>query len=119
MTNFRRREEEGGLRLDLAKRLIEPENENVRLKRAVAELTLDKQILQETLRETDLVRPTPEKAAQVDKALGASERRACRVIGQVRVARRYVPTAAVDEDALTRVVVMASSEYGRYGYQRV
>ena len=50
VTYFRWRKEYGGLRLDQAKRLKELEKENARLKRAVAELTLDKQILQEALR---------------------------------------------------------------------
>lgn len=45
VTYFRWRKEYGGLRLDKAKRLKELEKENGRLKRAVAELTLDKQIL--------------------------------------------------------------------------
>ena len=50
VTYFRWRKEYGGLRLDQAKRLKDLEKENARLKRAVAELTLDKQILQEALR---------------------------------------------------------------------
>ena len=36
-----------GMKVDLAKRLKETEKENVRLKKLVAELSLDKQILQE------------------------------------------------------------------------
>jgi transposase InsO family protein len=51
--------------------------------------------------------------------LGVSERRACRVVGQVRSTQRYRPTTADDEDGLTRVVVMLASEYGRYGYRRI
>ena len=44
---FRWRKEYGGLKVDQAKRLKEMEKENARLKRLVAELSLDKQILQE------------------------------------------------------------------------
>ena len=44
---FRWRKEYGGLKLDQAKRLKEMEKENARLKRLVAELSLDKQMLQE------------------------------------------------------------------------
>ena len=40
----------GGLKADDRKRLRELEKENTRLKKAVADLTLDKQILQEVLR---------------------------------------------------------------------
>lgn len=46
-TYYRWRQEYGGLKLDQAKRLKELERENTRLKRAVADLTLDKLILKE------------------------------------------------------------------------
>jgi transposase-like protein len=46
-TYYRWRKEYGGLGLDQARRLKELETENGRLKRAVAELTLDKLILTE------------------------------------------------------------------------
>lgn len=46
-TFYRRRQEYGGLKLDQAKRLKAVERENARLKRAVADLTLDKLILKE------------------------------------------------------------------------
>ena len=46
-TYFRWRKSHGGLRIDQAKRMRELEAENARLKKAVAELTIDKIILQE------------------------------------------------------------------------
>lgn len=46
-TYFRWRKAYGGLKVDQAKRLKELETENGRLKRVVAELTLDKLILKE------------------------------------------------------------------------
>ena len=46
-TYYRWHAEYGGLKLDQAKRLKELERENARLKRAVADLTLDKLILKE------------------------------------------------------------------------
>ena len=46
-TYYRWRKEFGGLRTDQARRLKELEHENSRLKRAVADLTLDKLILKE------------------------------------------------------------------------
>lgn len=46
-TYYRWRKEYGGLGLEQARRLKELETENNRLKRAVAELTLDNQILKE------------------------------------------------------------------------
>jgi putative transposase len=44
---YRWRAEYGGLKVDQVRRMKELERENARLKRAVAELTLDKQILKE------------------------------------------------------------------------
>jgi len=44
-TFYRWRKEYGGLKMDQAKRLKELEKENGKLKRLVAELSLDKQIL--------------------------------------------------------------------------
>ena len=49
-TFYRWRKEYGGLKADQAKRLKELEQENGKLKRLVAELSLDKQILQDIAR---------------------------------------------------------------------
>jgi transposase-like protein len=46
-TYYRWRKEYGGLKLDQARRLKELEKENARLKRLVAELSLEKQVLRE------------------------------------------------------------------------
>ena len=46
---YRWRSEYGGLKLEQARRMKDLEKENSRLKKAVAELTLDKQILKEAL----------------------------------------------------------------------
>ena len=49
-TFYRWRQEYVGLRIDQARRLREMESENTRMRRAVADLTLDKQILKEAAR---------------------------------------------------------------------
>lgn len=46
-TYYRWRKEYGGLRLDQARRLKELEKENARLKRVVADLALEKQVLRD------------------------------------------------------------------------
>ncbi len=46
-TYYRWRREYGGLKLDQAKRMKELEKENSRLKRLVAELSLEKQVLRD------------------------------------------------------------------------
>lgn len=47
VTYYRWRKEYGGMRVDQARRLKEIEKENARLRKVVAELTLDKLILEE------------------------------------------------------------------------
>jgi len=49
-TYYRWRKEYGGMRVDQAKRLKELERENARLKKLVADLSLDKDILKEAVR---------------------------------------------------------------------
>jgi transposase-like protein len=49
-TYYRWRKEYGGLKLEQAKRIKDLERENSRLKRLVAELSLEKQILQDVTR---------------------------------------------------------------------
>jgi len=49
-TYYRWRKEYGGMRVDQARRLKELEKENVRLKKLVADLSLDKDILKEAVR---------------------------------------------------------------------
>ena len=48
-TYYRWRKEYGGMRVDQAKRLKELEKENARLKKLVADLSLDNDILKETV----------------------------------------------------------------------
>ena len=48
-TYYRWRKEYGGMKVSQARRLKELEQENTRLKRAVADLTLDKLVLKEAL----------------------------------------------------------------------
>jgi len=49
-TYYKWRKEYGGMRIDQAKRLKEVEQENNRLKKLVADLSLDNAILKETVR---------------------------------------------------------------------
>ena len=49
-TYYKWRKEYGGMRIDQAKRLKEVEQENSRLKKLVADLSLDNAILKETIR---------------------------------------------------------------------
>ena len=53
------------------------------------------------------------------EALAVSERRACRVLGQVRRTQRYTPGMANDEVLPTTNIVSLARHYGRYGYRRI
>ena len=49
----------------------------------------------------------------------ASERRACRALGQHRSTQRKVPCRAPDEERLTEDIIELARGHGRYGYRRV
>jgi putative transposase len=51
VTNYRWRQEYGGLKIDQVRRMKNLEAENARLRRTVADLTLDKLILKEAAQE--------------------------------------------------------------------
>ena len=117
---YRWRKEYGGLKMDQAKRLKELEKENGKLKRPVAELALDKQILQGYCG-GKLLSPERRRCA-VEHACEkyvVSERRACRVVRQWRGTQRYLPLRRTDEDELTQAILALAVKYGRYGYRRI
>ena len=120
-TYYRWRKEYGGLKVVQAKRLKELEKENTRLKRLVAELSLEKQVLRDVAQGNFKVSPERRRCA-VERAWeqhGLSERHACRLLGQWRGTQRYEPIHRVDEDALTRAIIALGAKYGRYGYRRI
>ncbi len=55
----------------------------------------------------------------VIEALGVSERKACRALGQPRSSQRYQAVPASAEEALTADIIELASQYGRYGYRRI
>ena len=56
---------------------------------------------------------------RVQQTLGVSERRACRVLGQVRSVQRYQPQNSSEEEVLRGDIIRLASNYGRYGYRRI
>ena len=119
-TFYRWRKEYGGLKLEQAKRLKELEKENARLKRVVAELSLEKQVLREVA-QGKLLSPERRCCAveRAEQGYGMSERHACRLLGQWRGTQRYEPMHRLDEDALTQAIIALAANYGRYGYRRI
>ena len=119
-TYYRWRQEFGGMKVDQARRFKELEKENARLKRAVANLTVDKLILEEATKGKLL---SPERRRRcvmhVRQRLGASERHACHVLGQPRSTQRRVKKLPGDEEALRTDVIRLASRFGRYGYRQI
>ncbi len=52
-------------------------------------------------------------------SLSVSERRACRVLGQIRSTQRHVPHLKSEEKDLTVEIIKLATRYGRYGYRRI
>jgi transposase InsO family protein len=55
----------------------------------------------------------------VCKILTVSERRACRVIGQVRTTQRLIRLTGGEKEKLIAHIIQLATKYGRYGYRRV
>lgn len=51
--------------------------------------------------------------------LQVSERRACKVIGQIRSTQRYEAKESDDEEFIRNRIIALAREYGRYGYRMV
>ncbi|MBP0447350.1 IS3 family transposase [Roseomonas sp. SSH11] len=119
-TYYRWRSEYGGLKLDQVKRLKQLEQENGRLRKAVADLTLEKLVLKEAAF-GKLVSAARRRACveHVTGRLDVSERFACKVLGQHRSVQRKAPRQADDEAALTESIIGLARQYGRYGYRRI
>ena len=104
------------MKVGQAKRLKALETEHARLRRAVADLTVDKLILKEVA-EGKVLSPARRliTVSHVRSNLGYSERRVCRALGMSRSSVRYTPQPRDDESALTRSIVGLAGQYGRYG----
>ena len=55
----------------------------------------------------------------LQRTLGLSERRVCRVIGQPRSTQRYISIIKTDEESLRSEIIRLATKYGRYGYRRI
>ncbi|MCJ2119206.1 IS3 family transposase [Methylobacterium sp. J-001] len=120
VTYYRWRKEYGSLKSDQVKRMKDLETENQRLRKAIADLTLDKLILQEAS-PGKLLSPARRRACieHIMLRMNVSERRACRALGQHRSTQRKVPRGRDDEEALTADLVALAEKYGRYVYRKI
>src|SRR3712207_518802 len=125
VTYYRWRQEFGGLKADQVKRLKALETENARLRRAVAELTLDKLILKEAASGNY---GAPRGAAPASSTSATSSgspsavpaRRSALGSGAPkRSTQRKLPRGRDDEEQLTADIVELARRYGRYGYRKI
>ena len=116
--SYRWRTEYGGLNLDQVRKLKHLERENTRLKRAVAELTLDKLILKEAAKgnfpSTGSGHRWPFTSSrtcvdQVRRRLRIKERRACLVLDHPSATQRRILKPPGDEERLTRDIIDLAS----------
>jgi len=119
VTDYRWRQEYGGLKSDQVKRMKELETENARLRKAIADLTLDKLILQEAARETS----EPRASARLCRAhpVRADHLRASRLPRARSAPLEPAQSAAGPRGRRTthRRPDRAGPSYGRYGYRKI
>jgi transposase len=85
----------------------------------VAELMLDKQMLQDVAKKA--VTATQERAGAdyLTYSYRISERRASQVLGRARSTVRYLPRQRSGEDRLIRAIRRLARRHRRYGYKRI
>jgi putative transposase len=110
----------GGLEVSEAQRLKQLEEENRKLKRIVADQSLDLMMLRDLVTKK-MVGSAAQRAAvdHLMKAHQASERRACRLVGIARSTRRYQARKRAGEAELRAELVKLASQHPRYGYRRL
>jgi len=107
----------GGLGMSELRRLRQLEEENVKLKQIVADLTLDKQMLQDVLKKSSKAGSAP-GANDLQEAYWVSIRRACAVILLDRSSYYYKAHRRVDSAVRNRMREIAEVRI-RYGFQRI
>lgn len=117
---YRWPKEYGGLKGDQARKMKDLERENARLRRLVANLSPEKQVLVDVA--SGNLQPPSDAGGRWTRSGRRTASRNVMPAGssvQHRGTQRCVPIVPADEDALTRAIIALASEYGRYGYRRV
>ncbi|MBO9403447.1 IS3 family transposase [Shimia sp. R9_3] len=118
-TFYRWKKVYAGMGVSEIRRLKQLEDENGKLKRLVADLTLDKTMLQDALGEK-VVKPVRrrEVVRHYQHVFEVSERRACSAMGFGRASHRYQSRCDPDVELRMRLKELAESRV-RYGYRRL
>src|SRR4029077_3817974 len=100
-------------------RVSELEAEVGRLKLLVAELALDRRMLQEALKKAMTAGRRRLIVKELCEQFHASERRACRALDLARSGLRYAPVVRDQQAALARRIEELAGAHPRYGYRRI
>jgi putative transposase len=117
-TYYRWRSKYGGLMPSEMKRLKVLEEENVRLKRLVANLSLDKEMLQDVIRGKCRADRAREIVGYLQASYQVSERRACGAFPINRSTQRY-QFRRLDQAGLKMRIKELASTRVCYGYRRI
>ncbi|WP_442892303.1 IS3 family transposase [Cedecea sp. VD23] len=118
-TFYTRRKKYGGISPSELKHMRQLEEENLRLKKLVADLSLDKSMLQDVLGKKELTLAClREWGRDLQARYGASERQICFALRISRSAFRYRAVAA-DDSALRLRIREITETRVHYGYRRV
>src|SRR5580700_3258286 len=118
-TFYRWKAKYAGLEVDQVRQRAQLQEENLRLKQLVAELTLDKTMLQEVLSKK-MVKPS-RRGPVVERLVGSfqvSERRACRMLCVPRATYRYRSCLDARTELRMRIREIAQARV-RYGYRKI
>jgi transposase-like protein len=115
-TYYRWRQRHDPVQVDSDRRCRELETEVDRLKRLVAELKLDKQMLQDVAKK-EVVSPVQQRAAAdyLSQEYGVSQRRIGRVLGRSRSNLRYRGRTQRDAGPLSREIKRLARRHPRFG----
>jgi putative transposase len=117
-TFYRWKKRFAGLGIAELRRLRIIEEENRKLKQLVADLGLDKKMLQDVLSKNFEARGAACSGAEDAGGDGRAERRACRVLGFSRTTNRYGSRRSLRAELRVRLRDLAASRL-HYGYQRL
>src|SRR2546423_9711720 len=118
-TFYRWKKQYAGLQSDQVRELRQLQDENARLKKLVAELSLDKAILQDVAAKK-LARPALKRQAveYMVSHYALNTRRACRLVRQTRSMQYYHSVKDPRRDLRARMHEIARTRVG-YGYRRI
>ena len=117
-TFYRWKKKYQGLESDQVRELKQVQDENARLKKLVAELSLDKAVLQDVLSKISRPAVMKEVVGYICSHHGLSERRACRITQQHRSTQRKELTSDPLRELRQKMHEIVATRV-RYGYRRV